>query len=189
MQRRSPSFYRKRRDKQQQRFRANERIRIPAVFVIGAEGESLGEMPTTQAVELAREQGLDLVEVQPKATPPICKILDFGQFQYEQEKHRKKQRARQKKIETKGVRISFRIGEHDLATRRSQATKFLEQGHKVKVDLVLRGRERAYLSEAKTGMEQFANSLGQDTFIEQPFSKQGGRLSLTVSKKALNNAD
>jgi len=185
MQRRSPSFYKRRRSKQeQQRFRVNERIRIPLVAVIDENGEHLGEMSAAEALALARERELDLVEVQPKAQPPICKILDYGQFQYEQEKHRQKQKAKQKKVEIKGVRLSLRIGEHDKETRRSQASKFLEQGHKVKLDIVLRGRERAHTDQGKEIMESFTKSLGDDVFIEQPFSRQGGRLSLIIARKA-----
>ncbi len=184
MQRRSASFYRKRREKQQvPRARSNERIKSPTVFVIDEEGKPRGEMPTKEAVALAQEKELDLVEVQPNAQPPICKILSFGQYQYEQEKHRQKQKAKQKKVDVKGVRISFRISEHDRETRRQQARKFIDQGHKVKIDIVLRGRERAYTDEAKEGMESFAASIGEDTFIEQPFTKQGGRLSLVVAQK------
>ncbi|MDP6756142.1 MAG: translation initiation factor IF-3 [Patescibacteria group bacterium] len=184
MQRRSPSFYRKRRDRQQvTRFRANERIRVPSVMVIDEEGNNRGEMDTRDALALVKEKELDLVEVQPKAQPPICKILDFGQFQYEQEKTKSKQKARQKKVDIKAVRISFRISDHDKETKHKQAEKFLQQGHKVKIDVVLKGREKAYVSEAKRNMEDFANSLSDDIIIEQPFSKQGGRLSLTVANK------
>lgn len=166
------------------RFRANERIRAPRVVVIDENGSNLGEMDARKAVEIAREREFDLVEVQPKAVPPICKILNYGQFQYEQEKTRSKQKARQKKVEVKAVRISFRISDHDLATKRAQAEKFLNQGNKVKIDVVLRGREKAYADEAKGNMETFAKSLGEGVAIEQPFTKQGGRLSLVVSKKS-----
>jgi len=152
--------------------------------VIDENGTHLGEMDTKKALALARERELDLVEVQPKARPPIAKILDFGQFQYEQEKTRSKQKSKQKKVEIKAVRISFRISEHDKETKRAQAEKFLGQGHKVKIDVVLRGREKAYVAEAKKTMEAFAQSLGEGVLIEQPFTKQGGRLSLVAAKKS-----
>jgi translation initiation factor IF-3 len=184
MQRRSPLFYRKRRDRQQvTRFNANERIRVPKLMVIDEEGKNIGEMDTRDALALAKEKELDIVEVQPKANPPIAKILDFGQMQYEQEKTKSKQKARQKKVDTKAIRISFRISDHDKATKQKQAEKFLEQGHKVKIDVVLKGREKAYVSEAKENMESFSKILGDDIIIEQPFSKQGGRLSLTIARK------
>jgi len=184
MQRRSPSFYRKRRDKQQvQTARINERIRIPRVLVIDEDDNNLGEMDTKDAIAMAKEKDLDVVEVQPKAKPPIVKFINYGQYQYEQEKHKQKQKTKQKKVEIKGLRISLRIGEHDLETRRKQAQKFIDDGHKVKIELILRGREKAFTNEAKRTMEDFGKDLGEDIFIEQPFSKQGGRLSLTIAKK------
>ena len=96
---------------------------------------------------------------------------------------KQKQKAHSKSVETKSVRISFRISDHDKETRHSQAKKFLDQGNKVKIDVVLKGREKAYVNQAKGTMEDFAKSLGDDIHIEQPFAKQGGRLSLTVAKK------
>lgn len=152
-------------------------------MVVDENGENLGEMSIQKALEITEQKEMDLVEVQPKAEPPICKILNFGQFQYEQEKKRQKQRAHQKKVEIKTVRISFRISDHDKKTKFSQAKKFLEQGDKVKIDIVLKGREKAYVSQAKETMEEFAKSLGENTTIDQPFSKQGGRLSIIVAKK------
>ena len=152
--------------------------------MIDENGNNLGEMDTRKAIALAHERELDLAEVHPKARPPIVKFLDYGQFQYEQEKHRQKLKAKQKKVEIKGVRISFRISEHDKEVRRAQAQKFLEQGNKVKIDVALRGREKAYVNQTKQTMEEFAKSLGQDVFIEQPFNKQGGRLSLVVAKQS-----
>ena len=185
MQRRSPSFYRKRIARQAQlKFNVNRFIRVPEVTVIDETGVNLGAMKTAAAQALADERGFDLVEVQPNLNPPVCRILDFNQFQYEQDKHRQKQRAKQKKVEVKGVRLSFRISEHDKATRLQQAKKFIDQGHKVKIELILRGRERGFGDQARGGMEQFAKALGDDIFIEQPFSKQGGRLSLIVAKKS-----
>ena len=184
MQRRSPSFYRKRRSRQQEtRYRVNQQIRSPEVFVIDENGKNLDILNTQEAVGIAKEKGLDLVEVQPKANPPICKILDYGQFQYNQEKHKQKQKAKNKKVETKGLRISLRIGEHDKKTRQSQAEKFLNQGNKVNIDMVLKGRERAYIREAKILMEDFIKDLGEDVVIEQPFTKQGGKLSMLIVKK------
>lgn len=184
MQRRSPSFYNKRRAKQTVRFRVNRGIRAPQVALIDETGAIVGVRPTMAALTMAEERGFDLVEVNPAANPPVAKLLDFGQFQYEQEKQRRRQAAKQKKTAVKGVRLSLRIGEHDLATRRAQASRFLEEGHKVRVEIVLRGRERAYTGPAKKIMEEFAKNLGQGAFIEQPFSKQGGKLSLVVAKKS-----
>lgn len=152
-------------------------------MVIDENGVTLGELALAQALAISEERGFDLVEVQPKAVPPIAKLLDYGQFQYEQEKHRQKQKSKQKKIEIKGVRLSLRIGDHDLETRRGQAAKFLEQGHKVKIDIVLRGREKAHADQAQGIMQAFAKNLGEDVFVEQPISKQGGKLSLVIARR------
>src|SRR3989338_7220891 len=107
MQRRSPAFYRKRLAKYQIRFNVNNQIRAPQVMVIDETGQNLGVMNTSAAVAQAQEQGFDLVEVQPNLNPPVCKIIDYSQFQYEQNKHRKKQKAKQKKIAIKGAPLSF----------------------------------------------------------------------------------
>lgn len=185
MQRRSPAFYRKRIAKQAQtRFNINHYIRVPEVSVIDENGANLGTMSTSAALELAQERGFDLVEVQPTLTPPVCRILDYNQFQYEQDKHHQKQRAKQKKVEIKGIRLSLRISEHDKETRIQQAKRFLDQGDKVKIELILRGRERGFTDQARGNMEQFAKALGGDTFIEQPLSKQGGRMSLVIARKS-----
>lgn len=183
MQRRSPSFYNKRRAKQTVRFNLNRQIRVPQVVLIDETGANMGIKPTAEALRLADERGFDLVEVNPAANPPVAKLLDSGQWQYELEKQRKKQKARQKKTGLKGVRLSLRIGEHDLETRRGQARRFLAEGHKVKVEIVLRGRERGFSDAGRRIMQDFVQSLGEGAFIEQPFSKQGGKLSLVTAKK------
>ena len=184
MQRRSPSFYRKRRSRQQEiQYRVNRQIRAPRVMVIDEQGKGLGEMVLAEALRIAEEKEMDLVEVQPKLDPPICKLLNYGQFQYTQEKLKQKLKTKQKKVETKGIRLTFRIGEHDKQTRLGQAQKFLAAGHEVNIDLVLKGREKAFVAEARDAMQNFINDLGPDVQVEQPFTKQGGRLSMLISKK------
>lgn len=184
MQRRSPSFYRKRRSKLlQQRYRVNRQIHAPRLLVIDENGKSLDEMDLAAALRLAEEKELDLVEVQPTLNPPICKILNYGQFQYTQEKLKQKLKNKQKKVETKGIRLTFRIGAHDRQTRLEQAQRFLAAGHKVNIDMVLKGREKAFSDEAKRAIEDFISEAGDSVQIEQPFSRQGGRLSILISKK------
>jgi len=160
-------------------------IKAPQVMVIDDEGAQLGAMDTRRALQLAHERELDLIEVSPLAEPPVCRIMDFGAYQYQQEKKERKQKAKQKKVEIKGVRISLKIGPHDLELRKNQALKFLEKGNKVKVELILRGRERAHANRAQEMMTQFVGSLSESASvaIEQPVSRQGGRLSLLVGKK------
>ncbi len=124
---------------------------------------------------------MDLVEVSPMANPPVCKIADFGNFQYKQSK--KKQKTKQKKVELKGVRLSFKIGAHDIAFRKKQAEKFLKQGDKVKIELNLRGREKAHKDLAKEKINNFINSIETKNEIEQPLKTQGSRLSITIKSK------
>jgi translation initiation factor IF-3 len=186
MQRRSPAFYNKRRgriEQKENRFKTNKAIRAPRLVVIDETGKTLGDLETKEAIRIAEERGFDLVEVQPKANPPIAKLIDYGQFLYEQEKHKQKNKTKQKKVGTKGIRLSIRIGEHDKETRKKQAAKFLEQGNKVKIDIVLRGREKAHTDLGKEIMENFAKSVGEDVIIEQPFTKQGGKISIVIAKK------
>src|SRR3972149_4506317 len=118
---------------------ANERIRATELRVVDADGGNLGVLPTAKALEIARERGLDLVEVSPKANPPVARIMDFGQFKYQKEKEAKKQRAASKQSEIKGVRLSPRIGDHDFNIRMMQAKSFLEDGNKVQIEIVMRG--------------------------------------------------
>jgi len=163
----------------------NEQIRAPEVRVIDENGQNLGVMDTPAAVQIARERELDLVEVFPKAAPPIAKILDYGRFLYHKDKEARKQKAKAKKVEIKGIRLSLRISAHDRDFRLNQAKDFLESGDKVKVEIILKGRERQYANTAREVANQFINALNNlvSTKIEQPLSFQGGRLSVTVGKK------
>lgn len=138
---------------------------------------------TFRAQQLAREKGLDLVEVFPDARPPVCKIMDYGSYQFSQAKKERKQKAKQKKIEVKGIRLSLNIASHDLEMRKNQALKFFQKGDKVKLEMILRGRERNFVARAKSIMEEFAKSLGESVIAEQPWTRQGGRLSMLLAKK------
>jgi len=142
-------------------------------------------METYNAMRLAVEKELDLVEVSPLAEPPVCRIMNYGSYQYQQEKKERKQKAKTKKVEVKGIRLTLKIGPNDLATRKNQAIKFLHQGDKVKVELILRGRERAHAGRARENIQKFSAELVQETnaYIERDVSQQGGRLSVLVSKK------
>ncbi|MBI2483258.1 translation initiation factor IF-3 [Candidatus Uhrbacteria bacterium] len=170
---------------ERQTFRANERIRIPEVRVVDEQGENLGAMATAQAITLARERGLDLVEVAPKAQPPVCRFIDFKQFRYEQEKIRRQQKTRAKKVEVKGVRLSLRIGEHDRQLRLRQAKGFFDEGNRVAVEIILRGRERQYGNLAREVIMKFVDDLKleYEITIDQPLSVQGGRFSLVLGGK------
>ena len=170
---------------ERQQFRANEAIRVPEVRVVDDEGENLGTMPTPQAIATAKERGLDLVEVAPKAQPPVCRIIDFKQFRDEQEKLRRQQRAHAKKVEVKGVRLSLRIGEHDRNIRLAKAKEFFGEGNRVAVEVILRGRERQYRDLARQVIMLFVSDLRKeyDISIDQPLTVQGGRHALVLGGK------
>ncbi len=169
--------------REQTRYRINHFIRLPEVQLIDEQGKPRGVVPTWQALKMAQEAGLDLVEVNPSARPPIAKILDFGQFQYKQQKLQRAQKTKAKRVEIKGIRISFKIGEHDKAVRLKQAAKFLGEGDKVRVEMVLRGRERARMDMAQVSLARFIEDLGDNVVVEMPVSRQGGRLSMQIGLK------
>ena len=168
-------------------FRANQNIRVPEVFLIDENNEPIGKIATTQAIALAQEADLDLVEVNPKANPPVVKIVNLGQLKYEREKQAHRQKMQQKKVETKNIRLSFRISEHDLGLRIDQAEKFLLKDNKIKVELILRGRERQHLQKAREIIEGFVKQLASRPDLkletEQPLTNQGGRFIIILINK------
>jgi translation initiation factor IF-3 len=166
-------------------YRTNEYIRVPEVRVIDENGEALGVMKTEDAIATARERGYDLVEVSPKAEPPVCRFYDYGQFKYEKEKELKAQKAHARKVEVKGIRLSVKMGEHDENIRRDKAIEFLEDGHKLKIEIILRGREKAHTDIARQRIEGFVAKLQEKypLFIEQPFTRQAGNCSSIVGRK------
>lgn len=161
----------------------NQQIRAASVRLIDDEGGQAGVVPISDALMRAREKNLDLVEVSPLANPPVCKIVDWGAFQYQQDKAERKQKAKQKSSEIKGIRISLKISEHDLATRVEQSKKFLERGDRVKLEMILRGREQQFQDRAKEKIVQFIASLGEDAYQDGTISKTGNRLSVIIGKK------
>ncbi len=177
----SRRFHPKKRE--QERYRINEKILALELQVIDENGNMMGSMETAKALEMAKERGFDLVEVSPKADPPVAKFLDYGRFQYVQEKQKRKAKVKQKKTELKGIRISPRISEHDLELRVNRANKFLEEGNKVKIEMNLRGREHRHTDLAKEKIQEFIDKLGEEVTLEQAIAKAGGTLSAIVYKK------
>lgn len=165
--------------------RANSQIQSPSVRVIDENGVNIGVMDTQMALATARERGLDLIEVSPLANPPVAKIQDFNKFKYQESRDRKKNKAKQKEVETKGIRLSLRIGQNDLNTRLNQALKFLNNNDKVKVELVLRGREMQHKKLAFEIIHKFIESINNALPIrtEQESTFQGGRISTIIAKK------
>ncbi len=137
-------------------------------------------MPISEAISLARARGLDLIEVAGKTDPPVCRIADFGKFQYQEEKKSKGHKAH--KVEIKGIRLSFNIAKHDIEMKAQQAQKFLEKGDRVKAEIVLRGREKAFAHLAKQKLEDFKNYVKIPTNIDQPITKEPRGFYLILSK-------
>lgn len=154
--------------------------------MIDAEGQMIGVMPTAKALELARERGLDLIEVSPKAQPPVVKILSYDKYRYHLDKAAAAQKKKQKKIEVKGIRLSVRIGAHDLEFKVKQAEKFLSQGNKVKVEMFLRGRERANLQFAFGVLKKFLGTLTLPFVTEQEPKKLGNMIIAIIGLKTDN---
>jgi len=174
--------------KEVQMFKSNAQIKAPEVFMIDETGEALGKMTIAEALKMANEADLDLVEINPKAQPPVVKIVNLGQFKYEKEKRAHKQKMQQKKTETKNIRLSFRISNHDLSMRLAQALKFLAKENKIKVEMILRGRERQHGQKAAEIINKFVDDLRANEKIEieveQPLTKQGGRFTIILINKA-----
>jgi translation initiation factor IF-3 len=174
--------------KEEKFFKANNQIKTDEVFLIDESGENVGVMSLQDALARAEESGLDLVEVNPKGNPPVVKVLDLGQLKYEREKKLHKQKVAQKKVEIKNVRLSIRISKGDFDIRVAQAVKFLTKGNKLKVDLVLRGRERQHLEKARETIQEFINALKGESSLkveeEQPLTKQpSGFTMILINRK------
>lgn len=129
--------------------------------MIDEDGKNLGVMETAEALRLAQERGFDLIEIAPTVRPPVCKIMDFGKFKYEREKGEREHGKKQKEVEIKGIRIGFTTGKHDLELRAKQAQKFLQEGDKVKIDMRLRGREKAHGHLALQRFNEFLDMIGE----------------------------
>ena len=162
--------------------RINGQIRTPKVRLIDEKDKQIGIIETRRALQIAQSRDLDLVEISPKTNPPVCKILDYGKYQYHKQKKEQKARQKQKKTGIKGIRLSPRIGKHDLEFKARQADKFLSKGHKVKIELILRGREHAHLDLAFQEMDEFRKLLEEKTKIEQTPRKMGHRIIMILSK-------
>ena len=167
-------------------YKANDRISAPEVRLIDEQGKFLGVMPTKDALRLAQEREFDLVEVSPKENPPVCRLLDFGTFKYQKAKEQRVQKAHAKKVEVKGIRLSVKIGVHDLEVRLSKALEFLADGDKLKIEIILRGREKAHGELANERINDFIKKIEAtyQLYTEQPVTRQGGNVSAIVGRKS-----
>jgi translation initiation factor IF-3 len=153
----------------------NEQIRISPIRLIGTAGEQLGVVPTDQALEKAREAGLDLVEMAAEERPPVCKILDYGKMRFETSQKNSKNKTRQQKV--KELRVRPKTGDHDVDTKVNQARKFLEHNDKVQVTVLFRGREMQHQEEGRRVLEQVLEKLGDLGKVERPPSMDGRKMT------------
>ena len=161
----------------------NEQIRDREVRVVSASGEQLGIMSSREAMKLAQEAELDLVKIAPKAQPPVCKIIDYGKFKYEQTRKEKEAKKKQKTVEIKEVRMSPNIDTNDLNTKINNAKKFLEKGNKVKVTLRFRGREMAHVQQSRHILDDFAETLKDIASSEKAPKLEGRNMSMVLTVK------
>ena len=161
----------------------NEQIRDKEVRVIGEAGNMIGVMSTREALAMAQDAGLDLIKIAPGANPPVCKIADYGKYQYEQIRKEKEARKKQHQIEIKEIRISPNIDTNDVNTKINAARKFLAKGDKVKVTLRFRGREMAHMNTTKHVLDDFAEALSDVAVIEKPAKVEGRSIIMFLTAK------
>lgn len=161
----------------------NEEIRDKELRVIDADGTMVGIMSRDEALELANERKLDLVNISPNASPPVCKILDYGKYRYELQKREKEAKKKQKTTQIKEIRLSTFIEDHDINVKANTAAKFLKEGDKVKVSLRFRGRERDYVSKGMDVMNKFADVVSEVGNVEKKPEFEGRSLIMVVAPK------
>ena len=159
----------------------NEQIRISPIRLIGAAGEQLGVVPTSQALEMAREANLDLVEVAAQERPPVCKIMDYGKFRNQQSRKGAKAKTHQQKL--KEIRVRPKTGDHDIETKINQARKFLEHKDKVQLNVLFRGRELQHIEEGKRILTALLERVGEMGKVEKPPTMEGKRMSAMLAPK------
>ena len=161
----------------------NEQIRDREIRLIGEDGEQLGIMSAREAMKIAQEAELDLVKIAPAAKPPVCKIIDYGKYKYEQARKEKEAKKKQKTVEVKEVRLSPNIDKNDLNTKINNAKKFISKGNKVKVTLRFRGREMAHVQQSKHILDDFAETLADVAVVEKPAKMEGRAMSMVLAEK------
>lgn len=161
----------------------NEQIRDPEIRVVGENGEQLGIMSSAEALNKAREMGLDLIKIAPTAKPPVCKIVDYGKYRYEQIRREKDARKKQKVTEVKEIRLSPNIDINDLNTKANQARKFITKGDKVKVTLRFRGREMAHVNTGREIIDSFVEKLSDCASVDKAAKMEGRSLVVILTKK------
>lgn len=163
--------------------RINHRIRVRQVRCIDEEGKSLGVMDTADALALAARKGLDLVEIAADQRPPVCRIMDYGKFKYEQKKKDQASRRKQHQVQVKEVRVRPKIAEHDMMVKVRKARKFLEDGDKVQINCLFRGREMVHQEVGRKVMEEVYHHLEDIAKVERPPHMEGRRMVMLVTRR------
>ena len=161
----------------------NEQIRDKEVRVIDSDGSQLGVMPSSEALERAYARDLDLVKIAPKATPPVCKIIDYGKYRFEQAKREKEAKKNQHIVEIKEIRLSLNIDTHDFNTKLGHAKRFLSEGDKVKVSIRFRGREMGHPEHGTVIMQKFAEACAEDANVERAAKLEGRNMFMFLAPK------
>ena len=161
----------------------NEQIRDREVRLIGEDGQLVGIMSSRDAYKMAQDAGLDLVKIAPKAQPPVCKIVDYGKYRYEQARKEKEAKKKQKTVELKEIRLSPNIDTNDLNTKMNAAKKFLAKGNKVKITLRFRGREMAHMSSSKHILDDIAENLSDVAVVEKAPKIEGRSIGMVLAEK------
>ncbi|MFO0727408.1 MAG: translation initiation factor IF-3 [Myxococcota bacterium] len=161
----------------------DRRIRVPEVLVIDADGNKLGVMDTREALRRAEEQGLNLVEVAPTSRPPVCRILDYGRYKYDQKQAAKKKKKNQVVVEVKEVKFRPKVERHDYDFKLRHIERFLAEGNKVKATIMFRGRELAHINIGEDVLKRVLEQLGQKVVIENPPRLEGRNMSMQIAAK------
>lgn len=159
--------------------RVNDQIRISPIRLVDSEGNMVGEIPTAEAQQMALEAGLDLVEVAPNVRPPVCRIMDYGKFKYEQQK-KKKESTKHHHVQLKEIRLRPKTGEHDIEFKVKRARGFLEHRDKVKINILFRGRENAHHDRGREILEGIIQQLEDVAKVEKPPSMEGARMMSAI---------
>ena len=167
----------------------NEEIRDKEIRLIGSEGEQLGIMPPAEALKIADEQGLDLVKISPQAVPPVCKLMNYGKFRFEQSKREKEARKNQHVVEIKEIRMSPGIDIGDFNTKLKNAQKFIADGNRVKVSVRFRGREMAHTDIGRDLLDRFAAQCAETANLDKPAKLEGRMMSIFLSPKSGKSSD
>ena len=161
----------------------NEQIRDKELRVIDSDGSQLGIMSLRQAMEIAEQKNLDLVKIAPQASPPVCKIIDYGKFRFEQAKREKEARKNQRVVEIKEVRLSLNIDTHDFETKKNHALRFISEGNKVKASIRFRGREMGHPELGLEIMRRFADAMSEVANVEKPAKLEGRTMLMFLAPK------